>query len=177
MGAERNGHSEQDPEHDGGGTQHRVLGRRICKIITWGADLGLGERLKFRWSGWCGMRWATLLSTVRKEVLDGGHPQAIVIYLQENDLPGEKGVRLLWAIKEDLNLLRWKLPGTHLFWSHWLERRVWRGPIDPAKVDLARRRAGKAVAKFTVQMGGQVIKHPAISFRRETVSAGWSTPV
>lgn len=41
---------------------------------------------------------------------------------------------------------------------------MWRGAVDPARVDLARRRACKAVDKFVLAEDGRVIKHPDILY-------------
>lgn len=90
---------------------------------------------------------------------------AVVIQEGENDLPGEKGVMLSWIIRQNLQMLHWKLPETLLFCSCLLESKVWRGVVDSVRVDLAWRQACKAVAKLMVSVGGQVIRHPEISFQ------------
>uniref|UniRef100_A0ACB8EJT7 Uncharacterized protein n=1 Tax=Sphaerodactylus townsendi TaxID=933632 RepID=A0ACB8EJT7_9SAUR len=70
-----------------------------------------------------GMRWSSLLFEVAELVLQFGFPDAIVLQLGENDIPAFKGVALQNAMREDLQLLRRKMPKSKLFWSCLLERR------------------------------------------------------
>lgn len=119
----------------------------------WGPDLGLGGQLQIKWAGWQGMKWTSLLSTLWKEVLLWGHPHTVIIQMGENDLLESKGVVLSRTIMRDLETVHWKLPESLLFRSCLLECRVWRGALDPAKVDLGRRRACKAVVRFLNSMG------------------------
>lgn len=115
------------------------------------------------------MRWPLLLSTVQKDVRYWGHPHAVVIQLGENDSLREKRVVLSRAIMQDLQTLHQKLPNSLLLWSCLLQFRVWEGVSDPEKVDLARRRACKAVVRFLSSVGVHAIRHPEISLRQKAL--------
>lgn len=85
---------------------------RYVELPGWGPDLGLEDQLQLEWSGWRGMKWSLLLSTVRKEMHAEGHPHTIVIHLGENDLSGEKGLVLSMNMRQEKQTMYWGLPET-----------------------------------------------------------------
>lgn len=58
--------------------------------LGWGPNLGVEGRLDIKWSGWCRMKWETLLLMIWREAHIGGCPYAIIIQLGENDLPEKR---------------------------------------------------------------------------------------
>lgn len=100
------------------------------------------------------MRKSSLLSSFGTEIRQDGPQHAIVIQLGENDIPREKGAVLPQTIIADLQTFYERLPNTVFFWSSLLERKKKRKATALEKVDLARRRACKAVSQFMESMGG-----------------------
>lgn len=139
-----------------------------ASLSGWGPDLGLGNCLQISWLGQRGMRWTTLLPTIRREVRTKGHPQAVIIQLGGNDLPKKTSLVLSHDIKRNLHTIRQGLPGTQLFWSCLLERRTWRGRPTQRKWtwlggELARRwisSSGEQEAKLLGTQTNHTAKRP-----------------
>ncbi|XP_054845357.1 zinc finger protein 318-like isoform X2 [Eublepharis macularius] len=138
-------------------------------VSGWGIHLGLDEAIFIKWIGVEGMLWNSLVPTVLHHATKSGPPDALVIQLGENDLGTRSGLDLSRSIMDDLGSLLGRYPGMQLFWSDLLERRTWHGAVCPNKVDLARRKVARSVARFVEASGGFVIYHPDITFKLEAL--------
>lgn len=127
--------------------------------------MGLEDRLQIEWIGRRGMLWNDLLPAVSLQLPRLGSPDALVIQLGENDLPGQKEVDFNITIAADLHTLISRLPETRFFWSDMLERREWPGSTSPDQVDLVRRKITDAAGRLIEAVGGVVIQHPEITFK------------
>ncbi|XP_048361698.1 uncharacterized protein LOC125437778 [Sphaerodactylus townsendi] len=149
---------------------------RYAATSGWGESLGLQPRVTVHWVGIRGTRWASLLQQLRQTREHRGTPHAVIIQLGENNLPEMKRIQLLHDILSSLAALPLLLPGTVIFWSQLLERRVWRGARVPGRVNTARKKICRAVSWFVLAAGGRSIAHPAISFREMAIylNEGWT---
>uniref|UniRef100_A0ACB8F3J5 Uncharacterized protein n=1 Tax=Sphaerodactylus townsendi TaxID=933632 RepID=A0ACB8F3J5_9SAUR len=136
---------------------------RYAKKSGWGQHLGLDTSLDIHWLARRGMLWPSLLLWLRNSVLQYGFLDAIVLQLGENDIPASKGVALQNSMRDDLKLLRCKMPKTKLFWSCLLERRTWRNAVAPARVNKVRSKVCRSAARLVLSMGGDVIPHVDLS--------------
>uniref|UniRef100_A0ACB8G586 Uncharacterized protein n=1 Tax=Sphaerodactylus townsendi TaxID=933632 RepID=A0ACB8G586_9SAUR len=134
-----------------------------AKKSGWGEHLGLDTSMDIHWLARQGMMWPSLLLRLQNSVLQFGFPDAIVIQLGENDIPASKGVALQNSMRDDLKLLRCKMPKTKLFWSCLLERRTWRNAVALARVNKARSKVCRSAARLVLSMGGDVIPHVDLS--------------
>ncbi|KAH1168095.1 hypothetical protein KIL84_003578 [Mauremys mutica] len=55
-------------------------------------------------------------------------------------------------------------PAVNIVWSDVLQRRVWRGAMNPTRVDKTSKYVNREVAKFLLPLGGTVISHPGIFY-------------
>ncbi|XP_077783910.1 uncharacterized protein LOC144327557 [Podarcis muralis] len=130
-----------------------------------GPGLGLPSHIRLSWLSRRGMRWAEFLPRIRSQLLLEGPPAAIVVQLGENDLVSTDCFSLRAAILGDLETLRAMVPTVKLFWSKLLQRRAWTGSRSPAAIERARKRINAAVSRKIVELGGEVIFHPDITFQ------------
>ncbi|XP_033014855.1 uncharacterized protein LOC117052188 [Lacerta agilis] len=134
-----------------------------------GPALGLPRHVHVSWFARRGMLWGELLPMVRTLMAREGPPSAIVIQLGENDLVSVGCLVLRSLILKDLEELVSTLPTTKVFWSHFLQRRVWRDSHRPAATESARKRVTAAAAHKVLSLGGAVIAHPEITFKAITL--------
>nr|XP_056710894.1 transmembrane protein 68-like [Euleptes europaea] len=101
------------------------------------------------------MRWGALVPTLRLRAAAGGPPDVLVVQLGENDLGQMRSIDLRAAASDDLRTLAAEWRNTGLLWSDLLERRSWRGAVDPVKVDRARQKVTSALGNVVIAVGGQ----------------------
>ncbi|XP_077776806.1 uncharacterized protein LOC144325886 [Podarcis muralis] len=130
-----------------------------------GPGLGLPPHVQVSWLTRRGMLWPEFLPLMRRQLGVERPPTAIVIQLGENDLVSMDCLSLRTAILGDLDVLRAMVPTAKIFWSKFLQRRVWRGSRCPDATEKARKRINSAVSKKIFELGGDVIAHPGIRFQ------------
>ncbi|XP_053146440.1 uncharacterized protein LOC128342727 [Hemicordylus capensis] len=131
----------------------------------WGTQLGLAGRAIVCWKGMRGMLWSQLLPAVWDYVGRSPRPDVLVIHLGENDLGKRTGVSLVQQASSDMQVLRAWLPGAHIVWAEWLQRRAWRGVQNLRGIERARRKASAAIGKLVVADGGSVLHQPGLLAR------------
>ncbi|XP_077789928.1 uncharacterized protein LOC144328842 [Podarcis muralis] len=130
-----------------------------------GPGLGLPPHVQVSWLTRRGILWPEFLPLMRRQLGVERPPTAIVIQLGENDLVSMDCLSLRTAILGDLDVLRAMVPTAKIFWSKFLQRRVWRGSRCPDATEKARKRINSAVSKKIFELGGDVIAHPEIRFQ------------
>ncbi|XP_060134296.1 serine/arginine repetitive matrix protein 2 isoform X10 [Zootoca vivipara] len=130
-----------------------------------GRHLGLPNYVSVSWMSRCGMRWDEFLPMVKAKVSCEGPPAAMVVQLGENDLALVHSFSLRLRMQNDLEELAAAHPGLKIFWSEFLQRRVWLGSRCPTAIERSRKRVDHAVGKKVVALGGSVIHHAGITLK------------
>ena len=125
-----------------------------------GAGLGFPPHVQVSWMARRGMRWCELLPLIQHRLKGEARPDAIVVHLGENDLPTLDCLTLRSTIQRDLGVLRSLVPDCKLFWSHWLQRQVWRGSFCPQGTEKARKRVNAVASAKVLELGGSLLGTP-----------------
>lgn len=129
-----------------------------------GRSLGLSRHnMNITWCGNRGMRWSQLLSSVKQNLISMAPPDILLLHLGANDIGTVKLRDLMKAMNADLSKLQKLLPNTRFGFSFMLPRLKWKGCVNVARLELARKRANRSVSRFILDNGGFVVHHPDIT--------------
>lgn len=128
---------------------------------TMGTSLGLDARV--HWFGWGGLTWDRLLPFFNQSWRGRAAPDVLLIHCGGNDLGKKTSLDLVKWMKQDLQDLHRRLPGTKIILSGITQRRRWR-KANPGKINKARNWVNNVMATFIRDLGGVFIHHNHIKF-------------
>ncbi|XP_004910606.2 uncharacterized protein LOC101731247 [Xenopus tropicalis] len=134
--------------------QRRALDR------SYGINLGFNkEEVIIHWMGIRGARWSDLIPILSQMLSKHGAPNLVLIHLGGNDLGKFKAIELIRAIRKDLALAHFHLPGILFLWSEMVSRRVWTLTKEKKPLERCRKKVNFAIAKFMKSLNMLSYRH------------------
>lgn len=142
------------------GHSYVFWGAKRAEVRQDGRQLGFSrEQVRIRWIGVRGMLWSRVLPEVHHYARLDRPPDVLLLHVGGNDLGLRASRELCRDIKYDLLRLRTLFPDTIVVWSDMVARASWRLAVSVERINRARIKINKAVAKFFVRNGGLAIRH------------------
>ncbi|CAJ0940127.1 unnamed protein product [Ranitomeya imitator] len=142
------------------GHSYVYWGARRADVRRDGRQLGFSKEVAVvRWLGFRGLGWNEVLKEVHNNARLDRIPDILVLHVGGNDLGIRPCLELIRDIKHDLLRLWASFGDVLVVWSDIVPRRCWRHARSADKVNKARIKVNRAVAKFVVKNGGLFVRH------------------
>ncbi|XP_040184087.1 uncharacterized protein LOC120917109 [Rana temporaria] len=142
------------------GHNYVVLGAAHAGLNPDGLQLGFPrEQVRIKWIGVPGMLWSRVLPEVNHYSRLDRPPDVLILHVGGNDLGIRASRELSRDIKFDFLRLRITFPDTVVVWSDIVARTSWNLAMSAAKLNKAKIKVNKEVAKMFVSNGGLAIRH------------------
>ncbi|XP_040184088.1 uncharacterized protein LOC120917110 [Rana temporaria] len=142
------------------GHNYVVLGAAHAGLNPDGLQLGFPrEQVRIKWIGVPGMLWSRVLPEVNHYSRLDRPPDVLLLHVGGNDLGVRPLHELSRDIKSDFLHLRSSFPKTVVVWSDIVARTSWKLATSVARLNKARIKINKGMARFFVHNGGLAIRH------------------
>lgn len=131
---------------------------------TMGNNLGVEGVSYIHWFGKGGLRWKDFIPFLNQALHGRSAPDILVVHCGGNDLGSMTSVKLVAAMKEDLNRIHLRYPNMKIHFSAINQRCKWKSGVKPGKIDKGRRFVNNVMATFVSGLGGSFVEHPHIHF-------------
>ncbi|XP_076137474.1 uncharacterized protein LOC143120157 [Alosa pseudoharengus] len=123
----------------------------------------LGANAQVEWLGLDGMRWHSVVPCFYDWLRGRFAPDVLLVHCGGNDLGKLKSLRLVAAMKQDLQNLHQRFPNMLIVYSAITQRRCW-GSVRPKRIERSRKWVNSEMATFVMGMNGGVVHHRYICF-------------
>ncbi|XP_068092115.1 uncharacterized protein [Hyperolius riggenbachi] len=135
-------------------------GARRADVRPEGRQLGFPrDQVRIRWIGFPGMVWPSLLPELHTLARLDRPPDILVLHVGGNDLAARSTRVVIKEVKFDFLRIRSLFPETIVVWSDIVARGYWRLANSVLKINKARIKLNKEVARFFIRNGGLAIRH------------------
>ncbi len=124
------------------------------------------------WAARGGMKWEEMRPRLDSLIATGENPQYILIHLGSNDLCSMASKELYDMMNRDLLYIRLRRPASTLIWSVMLPRHQWRDAVNPAAIEVKRKKLNRRLARLVVNIGGRVVQHKWAELTQHYLSDG-----
>ncbi|XP_041960358.1 uncharacterized protein LOC121718961 isoform X3 [Alosa sapidissima] len=123
----------------------------------------LGANAQVEWLGLDGMRWHSVVPCFYDWLRGKFAPDVLLIHCGGNDLGKLTSLRLVAAMKRDLQDLHQRFPNMLIVYSAITQRRCW-GSVRPKRIERSRKWVNSEMATFVMGMNGGIVHHRYIRF-------------